>query len=54
MTNVEDLCDTTEKNLTGTGEAPYDKAVIDTYLKPDMYERKDFKVYNEDLWNFLY
>lgn len=54
MTNVEDLCDTSEKNLIGSGEPPFESSVTDTYLKSDLYERKDFKVYNEDLWKFLF
>ena len=46
MTNVEDLCDESDLNLKGTGEPPFEKSIVDTYLKPDLHERRDFKVYN--------
>ena len=46
ISNVEDLCNVGELFLTGTGEAPFEKSVVDTYIKDSMHERRDFKVYN--------
>ena len=53
MTNEEDLCEDSNLNLKGTGTAPFEKSVVDTYLKPNLLERRDYKVYNANLWNFL-
>ena len=54
MTNEEDLCEDTDLNLKGTGQPPFEKATVDTYLKQNLLERRDYKVYNAELWNFLY
>ena len=54
MTNVEDLCDNTEKELRGTGKNPFEASLVDTYLKSDVFERRDFKVYNKDIFEFLH
>lgn len=46
MTNAEDLCEDSDLYLQGTGEPPFEKSIVDTYLKHDLHERRDFKVYN--------
>jgi hypothetical protein len=56
ITNDEDLCETDmTKNLIGTGTIEqYEKTCVDKYLKSDVRERYDYKVINQELWQFLY
>ena len=55
MTNVEELCETSEKNLIGSGLGEgNDKDFVDTYLKKDVKERYHFKIFNQQLWDFVF
>jgi DUSP domain len=55
MTNDEDLCDTNNPvNMTGTGTVDqFEKNVVDKYIKLDVRERFQYKLVNQELWNFL-
>ncbi len=55
ITNDADICDEAEKFLRGTGTNPaFENTVYDKYLKSDIKEKYHFKIFNEDLWNFIY
>jgi hypothetical protein len=56
ITNNEDLCDlNNRKNLTGTGTVEqFEPTVVDRYLKSNVSERYEFKVINQELWQFLF
>ena len=54
ISNDEDLCDPSPKNLKGTGKVEaYDPDWLDKYLKSKILERYDFKVINQELHTFL-
>ena len=47
ISNEEDLLDSSEKNLKGTGQdETFEAVTIDKYLKSDVRERQQFKIYN--------
>lgn len=54
ITNDEDLCDPNPSNLKGTGTIDqFETNVVDKYLRADVRERYQYKVINQELWNFL-
>jgi len=55
ISNLEDICDASEKNLRGTGKVEaFEAECVDLYLKPNVSERYDFKVINQELHMFLH
>jgi hypothetical protein len=56
ITNYEDLCITDDgKFLVGTGKIDnYEPTYVDVYLKPNIHERYDYKIINQELWQFLF
>lgn len=56
ITNEEELCIQDNQSLlkgTGTVEQ-FDANCVDRYLRSDVSERFDYKVINQELWEFLY
>jgi hypothetical protein len=55
ITNDEDLCE--EESLLylkGTGKVEqFEKSTVDKYIKPDVRERHQYKIINQELWTFL-
>lgn len=55
ITNDEDLCDSQDINLKGTGTIEqFDSNCVDKYVKADVRERLQFKIVNQELWTFLH
>lgn len=55
ITNDEDLCEESLLNLKGTGKIEqFEKNTVDKYIKSDVRERYQYKIINQELWNFLY
>ena len=58
ISNYEDLCVATvdqNKYLKGSGKLEnYEPTYLDVYFKPNMHERHDYKIINQELWTFLF
>lgn len=56
ISNLEDLCITDDpKFLRGAGKQEnYEQSYLDTYFKPNMSERYEYKIINQELWTFLH
>jgi DUSP domain len=55
ISNYEDLCIESPVYLKGTGKLEnYEKTYLDVYFKPNMHERYDYKIINQELWTFLF
>jgi hypothetical protein len=57
ISNFADLCeqDPEGRNLVGTGTVEqFPMEVVDRYLRDDVKERYEYKVVNQELWNFIY
>lgn len=55
ITNDEDLCEESLLNLQGSGKVEqFEKNTVDKYIKSDVRERYQYKIINQELWNFLY
>ena len=54
ITNDEDLCEKPEtKLLLGTGTV-FDANTADKYIRDDVRERYEFKIVNQEFWEFLH
>lgn len=57
ITNVDDLCDLDldDINLKGTGKVEqFPSDIVDRYVKENARERYQYKVINQELWDFLF
>jgi hypothetical protein len=55
ISNAEDLLEDSDKHLKGTGTLEHlEASVVDRYFKPNIKERYEFKIYNDELWKFLH
>ena len=57
ISNYEDLCVSAEEGrfLRGSGKLEnYEPTYLDVYFKPNMHERYDYKIINQELWTFLF
>jgi len=53
ITNDQDLCESDEKCLRGTGKV-FEVDCFDKYLRDNVKERYEFKIVNQEFWDFLY